>query len=276
MFEEADIMIIDYPFFDRLDHAPYFDTLTMPPRLADQKWVFWFGGESIGSYPFVATPFYQNQFDLTMGAPPRTMDIPIPLYEITKDFALQLANTEPSFPFERKPENYVGIMVSNCDPKNNRNELIHALIDKAGAHSFGSCIHTTEMPEEFRITPTNWGDWVNNKLKMLGGYPFVFAGENSSCMGYVTEKIYNALQAGAIPIYLGAVDIADFVPEGSYVDVSKFKDFDALVDYIKTVDRSQFYKWKEVVKKDPSQFCKSCFKVEDEPWCNVIKKVTFV
>ncbi|KAG0079590.1 hypothetical protein BGZ93_000115 [Podila epicladia] len=279
-FDEADIVMIDYPFFDSLsdyvNHAPYFDTLAMPPRLAHQKWVFWFGRESIGYYSYVGTPFYQNQFDLTMGSPSNLMDIPMPLYDITKDFALQLANTEPSFPFESKPENYVGIMVSNCEPKNNRNELIQALVDKASAHSYGSCIHTTEMPEEYKITDAGWGDWVNNKLKMLSGYPFVLAGENSSCMGYVTEKIYNAFEAGAIPIFLGAVDIADFVPEGSYVDASSFRDFDALADYIKTVDRSQFYKWKEVVKKDPSKFCKSCFKVEEEPWCSVIKKVTFV
>jgi len=54
------------------------------------------------------------------------------------------------------------------------------------------------------------------------------------------------------------------------------EDFDDLIDYTKTVDRSQFYKWKEVVKKDPSRFCKSCIKAKEEPWCNVVKKVDFV
>jgi len=86
----------------------------------------------------------------------------------------------------------------------------------------------------------------------------VFGAENSNCRGYVTEKIYNALEVGAIPIYLGAADISDFVPEGSFVDASKFDNFEQVATFIKTVDRSRFYDWKEVVKKDPSKFCKSC------------------
>ncbi|KAG0346024.1 putative glycoprotein 3-alpha-L-fucosyltransferase [Podila humilis] len=275
-FEEADIVIIDYPFYDTMETVPYFDSRNLPPRITDQKWVFWYGGESLASYAYLATPMYQSQFDLTMGAPPSMMDVPIPVYEVTKDFALKLANTPPSFAFDQKPQHYAGIMVSNCEPKNNRNGLMKALIDKAGAHSFGACMHNMEMPDDYKIDTNHWGDWVNNKLKMLGAYPFVFAGENSNCVGYVTEKIYNALEAGAIPIYLGAQDIADFVPEGSFVDASKFENFDAVVEYIKTVERSQFYEWKDQVKADVGKFCKKCFKVEEEPWCNILKKVNFV
>lgn len=61
----------------------------------------------------------------------------------------------------------------------------------------------TKKNARYKLKPTDWGDWVNNRLKVLGGYLFVLAGENSSCMGFMTEKIYNAFQAGAIPIYLG-------------------------------------------------------------------------
>ncbi|KAF8935800.1 hypothetical protein BGZ52_003845 [Haplosporangium bisporale] len=68
------------------------------------------------------------------------------------------------------------------------------------------------------------------------------------------------MSTGAIPIYLGAADVADFIPEGRF-----YEDFDDLIDYINTV-----------VKKDHPKLCKSCFKVEEEPWCIVVKKVNFV
>ena len=37
---------------------------------------------------------------------------------------------------------------------------------------------------------------------------------------YVTEKIYDCLLAGTVPIYLGTTDIAEFVPPGSYIDAT--------------------------------------------------------
>lgn len=36
---------------------------------------------------------------------------------------------------------------------------------------------------------------------------------------YVTEKVYNGLQAGTLPVYWGAANIEDYVPGGSVVKV---------------------------------------------------------
>lgn len=36
---------------------------------------------------------------------------------------------------------------------------------------------------------------------------------------YVTEKVYNGLQAGTLPVYWGATNIQDYVPRGSVVQV---------------------------------------------------------
>ena len=272
-FEEADIVFFDWQYWDVIDRAPYIDFANFPPRIAHQKWVLKWLGESIGYYPFIGLPQYQNQFDLAIGSPPAIMDIPMPLYGFTEEKVLQLANTQPAVPFDEKPDSYVVILVGNCWPKNNRQDLMQALIDKANATSYGGCLNNKPLPEG--LERNNDADWLGRKMKILGGFPFVFAAENSNCMGYVTEKIYNALEVGSIPIYMGASDITDFVPEGSFVDVSKFKDFDEVAEYIKTVDRSQFYKWKEDVKKDVSKFCKSCFEIGGSIMCNVIDRVRF-
>lgn len=36
---------------------------------------------------------------------------------------------------------------------------------------------------------------------------------------YVTEKVYNGLQSGTLPVYWGAENVEDFVPRGSVVKV---------------------------------------------------------
>lgn len=43
-------------------------------------------------------------------------------------------------------------------------------------------------------------------------YKYCIAIENSIAKDYVTEKVYDALAAGCLPIYLGAPNIAEFVP----------------------------------------------------------------
>ncbi|GET85466.1 hypothetical protein, conserved [Leishmania tarentolae] len=43
-------------------------------------------------------------------------------------------------------------------------------------------------------------------------YRYVLAFENTIEDDYVTEKVYNALLSGALPLYIGAMNIADYVP----------------------------------------------------------------
>ncbi|KAG0234374.1 4-alpha-L-fucosyltransferase [Actinomortierella wolfii] len=277
-FEDADIIYFDYPFWDAIDKPPYIDLANMPPRLAHQKWVLWWRGESIAYYPHVGLPEYLNLFDLTIGSPEAIMDIPLPLYDLTAQKIRKLANVPPSFPLDKVAENPVVMLVGNCGAKNHRQELMKVLIDRVGAHSLGTCMNNKQLPEELNKDSgkDGWGDWMTKKLKAIQGYPFVFAAENSNCRSYVTEKIYHALEVGAIPIYMGAEDVADYVPEGSYIDVSKFKSFEEVADYIKTVDRAPFYKWKEIVKNDPSKFCKKCFRTRGSAMCKIIDRVQFV
>ncbi len=48
-----------------------------------------------------------------------------------------------------------------------------------------------------------WGKYENDKTRFLQEYTFNICPENSNCRGYVTEKIFEALTAGCIPIYWG-------------------------------------------------------------------------
>ncbi|KAF9908958.1 hypothetical protein EC991_009258 [Linnemannia zychae] len=270
-FASADIVLVNYPYLFSNWLYPYFDIRYMPPRIAHQKWVLHFYDESIGYYPHVAYPPFLQQFDLTIGAPPSLMDIPHPTYPITEERALQLANVEIGFPLTTTPTHYIAFMVSNCEAKNSRKELMDKLVKDAGAHSYGKCGKNREVPVELQKE-----GWDTLKTKTLAPYPFGLAAENSNCVGYITEKFYDVLASGAIPVYFGASDIADFVPEGSYINVHDFKNYDELIHFMKTVDRAPYYKWKEVVKKDPSKFCKRCFPPSQPVSCSIVNNIRFV
>lgn len=63
----------------------------------------------------------------------------------------------------------------------------------------------------------------DDKQMVMSNYRFAICYENISYPGYVTEKIIDCFVAGVIPIYLGAPDIADFIPSNLFIDASKFK-----------------------------------------------------
>ncbi len=71
------------------------------------------------------------------------------------------------------------------------------------------------------------------KLEVLARYKFTLAFENSIRRDYVTEKFFDALVAGSVPVYLGAPNIDEFGPgEHCFIDASKFRDPRALADYL--------------------------------------------
>ncbi|KAF9173772.1 Alpha-(1,3)-fucosyltransferase 11 [Mortierella sp. AD011] len=273
-FRDADIIYMDYPFYNyMIGKAPFWDVRRLPPRISHQRWVLEYGRESIANYPHVALSSFLQQFDLTMGAPAPLFDVPYPLLPVSEEMVRRYTEVKPGFPVDKKPDNYVAFVISNCQPRNDRNELIADLIKKIGAHSYGKCQNNRKMPDD---ETTKNRPWEEVKQEVLGQYPYTLVVENSNCVGYVTEKIYDALAAGVIPLYEGASDIADYVPKGSYVPLENFKNTDELVKFMKEADRSEFYKWKEEIKADPSKFCKSCHQGKEPLECRILNHVHFV
>ena len=63
---------------------------------------------------------------------------------------------------------------------------------------------------------------VGDKFEVLKNYKFAIIFENAIYNGWITEKIIDALYAGCVPIYWGAPEITDFIPEGAFIDFKKF------------------------------------------------------
>ena len=53
-------------------------------------------------------------------------------------------------------------------------------------------------------------------------YPFYFSFENSLCEDYVTERFFDALRGGMIPVVYNWANMSKIAPEHSYIDVKDF------------------------------------------------------
>ena len=78
-----------------------------------------------------------------------------------------------------------------------------------------------------------------DKLRVLEGYKFCLCFENCSFPGYITEKIFDCLVAGTIPVYLGAPDVSNFIPAGTFIDFRNFAGYAELEDYLRGVTAAE-------------------------------------
>ncbi|MCL4487628.1 MAG: glycosyltransferase family 10 [Chloroflexi bacterium] len=73
------------------------------------------------------------------------------------------------------------------------------------------------------------------KRQVLSRYKFALCFENCAFPGYVTEKIFDCLLAGSIPVYFGAPDVTDFVPAETFIDLRRFSGWSELHDALRRV-----------------------------------------
>mmetsp|Transcript_2147 Transcript_2147/g.5613 ORF Transcript_2147/g.5613 Transcript_2147/m.5613 type:complete len:158 (-) Transcript_2147:285-758(-) len=95
-------------------------------------------------------------------------------------------------------------------------------------HSMGGCQRTRPPPHGARH-----GSHI---LHTLRRYKFTLAVENYAARDYVSERFYQPLVAGSVPVYLGAPNAAAFAPgPGSFIDVRQFDTPEALAAELEAV-----------------------------------------
>lgn len=86
---------------------------------------------------------------------------------------------------------------------------------------------------------------VPEKLQTLARYRFCLCFENSRFDGYVSEKIFDCLFAGTIPIYLGAPDIERYVPRETFIDMRQFRRHRDLEVFLDSLSESAMRGYRE-------------------------------
>ncbi|CAI9114823.1 OLC1v1015631C1 [Oldenlandia corymbosa var. corymbosa] len=143
---------------------------------------------------------------------------------------------------------------SRCLPE--RNELAKRILGLLPTHSFGKCLNNVGgLDEALTLYPDCSKDasespkWWDHLHCAMSHYKFVLAIENTKTESYVTEKLFYALDAGAVPIYFGAPNVWDFVPPHSIIDGSKFSSLEELASYVKAlandpVAYAEYHAWR--------------------------------
>ncbi len=81
---------------------------------------------------------------------------------------------------------------------------------------------------------------ADSKLDTLSKYKFTLCFENAIFPGYITEKIFDALLAGSVPVYLGDPNILESIPNNTFIDAREFADTDSLHHYLDSMSEETY------------------------------------
>jgi len=97
-------------------------------------------------------------------------------------------------------------------------------------------LHTKAHVDSFGYLFNNVGKALRgsqqDKVKLIEGYKFIIAFENSYHEGYNTEKITEPLEAGCIPLYNGGERVKDYFNEKSFIYYKDFQNMESYVNHV--------------------------------------------
>jgi hypothetical protein len=90
-----------------------------------------------------------------------------------------------------------------------------------------------------------WRGQVASKSDTLCRYTFAICFENMVMQGWVTEKLFDCLVAGTIPVYLGAPDVERWVDPESFIDMRRFSSYEELRTYLRSLGPGEIAAYRE-------------------------------
>ena len=204
-----------------------------PIKRKGQIWVAW-SMESTAHHPILSMELVMRRFDLTM-THSRDSDIWCPYILPSHREELRNALIE-------KTGGLVNAFISSRYDTNGRTEYLGEMMKHIEVHSYGKL---------FRNAPQPKGAGRQFKLETMARHKFSIAFENASETDYVTEKFYDPLITGSVPVYLGAPNIEEFAPgEKCFINVSDFDGPEPLSRFLLDLSRdpvrySEYFEWKK-------------------------------
>lgn len=109
-------------------------------------------------------------------------------------------------------------------------------------------------PDQFDLYGVGWGSsgdpgarypsyrgTIEHKWDVYPNYKFGLCYENMCDEpGWITEKIFDCIRAGSVPIYRGAPNISDYVDSEAFVDRARFESEAELSSYLSGISEAEF------------------------------------
>jgi hypothetical protein len=168
--------------------------------------------------PALTDAHYMTVFDLTMTYR-RDADVWSPYFSpglAAELFGPPIAKTEPA------PAVY---LCRNHRDRAGRADYVAELMTHLAVDSYGASLQNRRLPGPDLGRRT--------KLATIAPYRFTLAFENSIARDYVTEKFFDPLIVGSVPVYRGAPNIDDYAPaRDCFIRVSDFSGPAALARHL--------------------------------------------
>jgi len=198
-----------------------------------QYWVFW-SMESEMNYRWQYAPEIMNLFDIEV------------TYRLNSHIPTPYLYANHAKRLKRRPDSkkeLVNAFISSHFNQSSRMECLSELMSCIDVHSYGKLLNNRSLKKDK-------GEMT--KLRIQSRYKFSLAFENAIAKDYVTEKFFDPLVAGSIPVYLGAPNIEEFAPgDHCYIDASRFSSMKELAAYLTEISNddkmyNEFMKWKKL------------------------------
>ncbi len=93
-----------------------------------------------------------------------------------------------------------------------------------------------------------WRGRVSSKLETLSQYRFSIVIENMMLDGWITEKLFDCMRAGCVPVYLGAPDVDRWVPPACFIDMRRFASYPELRTYLHSLGNTELENYREAAR----------------------------
>jgi hypothetical protein len=100
------------------------------------------------------------------------------------------------------------------------------------------------------LTYNSYRGAVKNKWEVMPSYRFSICYENvRDVSGYVTEKIFDSMRCGCVPIYWGANNIEDYVDTEAFIDRRRFESDAELDKFISSITELEYGLYQNAIQK---------------------------
>jgi alpha-1,3-fucosyltransferase 10 len=236
LYEKADAVVFHIP--DLIFGTPTADDISKLPKPKGQIWVAW-SMESAINYPIQHDSVFMRRFDL-IGNYKRSADIWVSYCPPRRAWLEAIR-----CPLPLKTEEAPLVMFQSA-PFNRsfRIEFASELMSQIKIDSYGRILNNRALREddEGRVT----------KLATISRYKFCLSLENAIEADYVTEKFFDPLLVGTVPVYRGGPNVADFAPgEHCFVNPNDFSSTAELAKYLEYLGRDneayeKYFAWRHV------------------------------
>jgi hypothetical protein len=134
-------------------------------------------------------------------------------------------------------------MVSVCN--RGRENWLFNFMSLVPTASYSRCLHNSKGDGKRLKQEGEGEDLMEQKIELVKRHPFHVAIESNDEPGFVTEKVYQALFAGSIPIYVGNRDVFDLVPRNSFLYAPDYPSITHLAEHILQIatNKTEFLKY---------------------------------